>query len=533
LLVAALQSGMVEAQDPPPTAKKQEGRRLIDVAGPPAGGPRPAPRRDPNLPKPDLDAAPASVPVPISGVIRDLNDRPIAGATVYALGTQTLDEPKLTVTTTVVGKTTSARDGSYSFPDLKIPTSRKRHPYQAATPYVTYQVEARAPGYGLGWHLPESMYAINPPDPADIQGHATLGSPVVMNVYLRPEADLKGRVIDENDKPVAGVKINLMDVNLMDERGMETPFGVGVRASDWPDGFGLTVTDADGRFKLSGLPSESCCWLFLERADSKGNAKRAVYASTLAENQTQHDRQQRNPQVQAVLRGSHEVFPRDMTVSMPSLRTIEVHVVADDDGKPVPNVRVISVKDALATGFSSYGYSNAEGVVELSLPVDRYKGLSGDPDSTDSRFIRSTGNAFEVKDEPNAQRLELRMQPGFELLLEAVDSATGKGVPGIYFEIKQAAEGPWLSLRPSTFYAFGETTTNAEGKLRAVLAPAPGRSYQVRVLGAERGDPRRPPRAPLPPTGLPYDVTPTVSEAFEPASGNVATYRFLLKKRDR
>jgi hypothetical protein len=219
-----------------------------------------------------------------------------------------------------------------------------------------------------------------------------------------------------------------------------------------------------------------------------------------------------------------------MTVSMPSTRTIEVHVVADDDGKPVPNVRVASIGDTLATGVFSGGTSNAEGLVELNFPVGRYKGLYADPDSISSRFIRTYYKTFEVTAEPKVQQLELRMKPGVELLLEAVDSSTGNGVPGIYFEIKQAADGPWTPLKPSTFL-MGEDKTNAEGKLRALLTPAPGKSYQVRVFGAEQNDRNRAALPPLTGWAMPYDVAPNVSEAFESEAGKSASFRFLLKKR--
>ncbi len=533
--VAVSQSGPVVGQkgppvvnqDPAPTATKREGRRLIDVAGPPADGRRFAPKRDPNLPKPDLNAAPESVTVAISGVIRDLDDRPIAGATVYAVGRQSVEVPKPTLITTVVGKTTTTRDGSYTFPGVKIPTGRHRDEHQAATPYVIYQVQARAPGYGFGWHSFEGMYAINPPDPADIQGYATLGTPVVMDVYLRPEADLKGRVIDENEKPVAGVKVGLNEVNLMDEQGMETTVRVNIGLpEEWPDGLGQTVTDADGRFKLPGLPSESCCWLTFQRPDSNGS--RWLFASTLAKTKTNHGQPVRHNG-----RRAHEVYPRDMTVSMPSPRTIEVRVVADDDGKPVPNIRLDTLGDSQATGVWSGGTSNAEGLVELSLPVGRYKGLCADPDSTSSRYIRTYRMNLDVTAEPKVQHLEFRMKPGFELLLEAIDPVTGNGVPGIFFEIKKSADDPWVLVEPSTFQS-GPNSTDANGKIRAMLPPGPGKSYLVRVLVGQTGDPANPVRRlGLPEKSFPYDVIPTASQAFEPVAGNWASFRFLLKKRDR
>ncbi len=377
---------------------------------------------------------------------------------------------------------------------------------------------AKAPGFGLGWHADESMNAIDPPDPADIQGHATLGTPAVMNIYLRPEADLKGVVVDENGKPVAGVQVALNDIMLMDERGMETTVGINMKAEDWPEGLGRASTGPDGRFRLPGLPSESCCWLFFERPGAK--SLNALYASTLAEARSHHGKpEHRNS------REPHELYPRDMTVAMPTTRTVEVRVVADDDGQPVPKAHVDIIGESLATGVAAYGDSDAGGLVTLDLPAGKYKGLDAAPDSTSSRFIRTYLKAFEVAAGPQVQRFELRMKPGVELLMEAVDEATGRGVPGIHFEIRsEKGTDDWTALR-------GEEKTAADGKLRALISPTPGKTYRVRVLGAERGDPDVPPPPPLTGDGLPYDVSPNMSDPFEAAPGRSIPLRFSLKKR--
>ena len=524
IALANPQAPPVVAQDGPPGVKKS-GRRLPDVAGAPTGVMRFSNRRDPNAPKPNLDAAPEVVPVRISGVVHDLEDGPISGATVYAIGIQILDEPKLTIKTIVVATATTGKDGSYTFPGVKVPTSRNRHVPQALTTYVRFKVLVKAPGFGFGWHEDQEMYAIDPPDPADIQGSLPLGSPVEMSVYLRPEADLNGRVVNEDGKPVAGIKVGLHDVNLLDERGMETAVGINMRSEDWPGNLGRAATDADGRFRLPGLPAEGCCWLFFERPESKGN--KALYASTSAESKTNHGQPEHR-----IGRGPHEVFPRDMTVSMPSTRKLEVRVVADDDGKPVPGVGVSSIGESMATGVSSWGTTDSEGRADLDLPPGRYRGLSARPDATSSRFVRASLGPFEVAADPKVQRIELRMKAGFELVLEAVDEATDKGIPGIHFQIKPDGlnSPPWEPVR-STSSMIIEPTSDADGKLRAMLVPVPGTAYRVRVLGAERGDPTVPAPPPLPGDGLPYDVVPMLSDPFERAAGKSATFRFTLKKR--
>ena len=528
--VASSPARPIVAQDGPPVvARKAVGRRLPDVAGAPTGGPvmaKFAPRANPGGAKPDLDAAPKEVAIDLSGVVVDLDDRPVPGATVYAIGIRILDDPKLTIDTITAGSTTTGKDGSYKFAGVKIPTSRNRHVPQALTPYVRYKVIAEALGLGMGWHADESMDAIKTGDPADIQGHAPLGTPVVMNVYLRPEADLRGRVVDEAGQPLAGVKVGLHDINLMDERGMETTVGVNMNAENWPARLSRVWTDANGWFRLPGLPAESCCWLSFDRAE--GNGSRWLYASTLAESMSKHGEPE-----QHIGRGPHELYPRNMTVSMPTLRTIEVRVVADDDGKAVPKVVVNTNVESLATGVHSGGISDAEGRVMIYLPSGRHRGLFGDPESTKSRFLRTHLQAFEVEARPEVQRLELRMKPGFELLIEAADESTGRGVPDVSFEIRpEKGIEEWTAIAPSTFYT-GSSSSGPDGKFRALLRPEPGKTYRVRVAGAEPGDPTLPPPTreqgrDAPPS---YEATPNVSDVFEPMPGRSATFRFKLKKR--
>ena len=508
-------------QDRPQVIPK-EARRLPDVAGA-EGGPqfRAVAPRDPKAPKPDLDAAPKSVPIRLSGVVRDLDGNPIAGATVYALGTQILDDPRLTVETKLAATTKTAKDGSYSFAEVSIPTSRTRHTPQAASPYVRVKVLAKAPGLAIGWHADQAMYATNPADPDDIQGYLALGSPFAMDVMLRPEADLQGRVVDESGKPVVGAKVRVADVNLLDEQGLETTVGINMSPESWPAGLGMAETGEDGRFRLPGLPSESCSWLFFTRP---GNAQRTLYASTSAESETNHGQPREHN-----ARSPHPVFPKDMTVSMPSTRKIEVRVVAGDDGKPAPGIRVNSMGETLATGFYSGGVSDANGRLTLELPAGKYTGLCADPASTDSRFVRTYLRPFVVPVEPKVQSLEYKMKPGCEVLLQAVDAETGKGVPGVQFQIKpNEPDGRWNALRTSTFYV-GKETTGPDGKLRAVLDPVEGKTYQIRVLSTGQDDLVRP--GPPPNAELAYNVIEKESDPFDRTAGASFTIRFKLEKK--
>src|SRR5436309_3161480 len=91
----------LRAQDQPAGVAQ---RRPPAVAEPPANSfMRAVRKRDPDAPKLPPEPAPESVPVRVVGKVRDLNGNPVAGATVYLLGTRIRDVPRLEIKTAVAG----------------------------------------------------------------------------------------------------------------------------------------------------------------------------------------------------------------------------------------------------------------------------------------------------------------------------------------------------------------------------------------------------------------------------------------------
>lgn len=504
---------VIGAQEPPAGVAPP---RLTDVADPPSNSKMLRIRRvDPAAPVLPREPAPDSVAVRVAGKVQDLNGRPLAGATVDLIGTRIRDVPRMVIVQAVAGTATTGADGLYTILDAKVPTSAYTKSPGTATPFVEFKVVARAKGFGLGWHPGASMYAVGLPYPDDIQGRLPLDSLSTFEMKLRPEADLMGRVVDEFGKPVAGVTVQVRDIDLLDEQGHETVFTSNFDPTLLSDRFGMAETDDDGRFRIPGLPSESCCWLYL---GLKGTSmKRALYASTSAPSKTTHEEP---PTQRHNGRGRHEVYPAEMTLTVARPRRLEVFVVAGDDGKPVPDVSVHSMGDTLATGVVSGGTTDAQGKVTLDLPPGEHQGLYADPMSTDSRFIRTTLKPLLVVQEPATQRLTFRMTPGVELRLTVVDGTTGRPLPGISFEVRNKAAGSWSPVRSSTFLT-GEDQTDADGKFRAVMTPLPVLRVWV-----------RPVLPPAPPGGIaPYQLDDRNGVAFEPRPGASVPVRFALIPR--
>ncbi len=536
------------AQDPGPAGPKPR-RPLVDVAE--ATNTRAVaavdPIRDPHAPRPSMEFAPKSVPVRISGLVRDLAGRPIAGATVHAIGARGWDGLRTEVTWEVTGRSAvTGADGRYRFGPVPFATQGLGELRKGFTPYVEFRVVAEAPGFGIGWFWASSMFAVPLPDPDDWQGRLALNSPAEVDLYLRPEAELKGRVVDEAGRPVAGVRVECRQVDLLDEGGGETRVQFDTAPGVLPGGFGEALTDGDGRFRLARLPAESCCWLRLAWPGS--TMKQGFYASTAAAGPGL---------VHPVLpdelyngRPRHVVYPAEMTLTMAGPRRLAVRVVAEDDGRPVPGIIVGSTAEDQVVDPWAFGVTDAEGRVAIDLSPGRYRTLEAIPISLDSRFISTALRPLVVAPGPAEQPLVLPIKAGSEVSIEVVDAATGRGISGVRFDIEKEgqAESRARLGKVDRFHQWLGDPTDADGKLHVTINPAKQGSWRVRVVGVGPDLPDAPPdltipRPPVPPGApavlpkgdpprpLPYEVDPVEGEAFEPSPGKPITLRFRLRKK--
>lgn len=466
------------------------------------------------------EPAPKEIAVRVTGKAVDTSGRAVKGATIYLLNAWMKSQ--------IVASTTTDAAGEYVVATTKMPVSDgtfngQKRPNIA--PFATFQVVGTAPRYGITWHQQDSMYAVREPDPTDIQGRRPLGALVAMNLTFRPADSLHGRVVDEKGRAVPGVKLAVQDADLLDSDGLETSRNSSFAWDVLPGGRGQAVTDAHGRFTIDGLPSEGCFWVFVKRSEfpSFGDA---LYAATIEKPVAEHGQPRRHSG-----RQPHKVYSGDIRLTLPTPRRLRVRVVADDTGKPLAGVRVSSLGEAMATGVFSGGTSDAEGRLTLDLPPGHYRGVVGDP-PIDTHYIRTYRRDLTVADEPTEQSLQLRMSPGCELLVDAIDFSTGKGLPDVLFWLAptdhpEAKE----QIQASTFQSAAPWTDEA-GRMRAVLPPKPGKQYRLRFaglhlpnspgyfLGPEKEQPQ-------------FDIVPAESEPFSLEAGKTVHVRFELLEKGK
>ncbi len=478
--------------------------------------------RDPNAPPWQPGPIPAAIPIRVDGVAKDEAGKALAGATI-TLYPITDKESK------PVGSATSDAEGRYIIRDAMLPVSSSfgGQPFRKEiTPYASFIVSGQAPGLGIAWSPQQSMYALKEPHPDDIQGRLPLNRSVTIDLTFPKAAVLMGRVLDEEGQPVEGAKLQVLDADLLDSAGHETNNRQGYDWQAVPGTVGRAVTARDGSFRLEGLADRACVWISVNRPETD-NASLGFYAATIDGPGTIHEQL---PPDAFNGRTRHEVKTNPITVTFPRIRPIAVTLVGDDTGKPIAGAHVGTLGDDLAMGIASYGTTDAAGKILLGLPPGTYKGIFSDP-QIETRYIRTYQRPLVVERGAGAQPYELRQKAGVELIFEAVGTRPGNPVADVFFW-RAPEDQPEVTehIQVSTFRG-GRPWTDANGELRAVLAPEPGRRYRFRFAGIHEPNMTRHIN-PAVANKHGYAAFPTQSAPVELIAGKTIRLRFILHKTE-
>jgi len=112
------------------------------------------------------------------------------------------------------------------------------------------------------------------------------------------------------------------------------------------------------------------------------------------------------------------------------------------------------------------------------------------------------------------------MNPGCVLILEAVDEATGKGVPHVPFTYSTDANPDiWMGMHYATG-RIGDYNTDANGRVRVVLAPGK-RNFKANFWGTFQEN--------YQPVASDEDIRGPGTRAVEMPAGGTVTVSFKLK----
>jgi RNA polymerase sigma factor (sigma-70 family) len=346
-------------------------------------------------------------------------------------------------------------------------------------------VMASARGYGLGWHFlrfdfEKSVPFVFPPDTP---------------VQLQPEQVLRGRLIDLQGQPVAGAQLEVVRLGKKAPRygGFGTaegdeairtyagtlPFGQGGRIQLWDQEIwfreaperlplwpGPATTDAEGRFTLRGLPSNT------EGVGLHvgGNERVAFQELTVP------------PQA--------EGQPAEVTLSAAAALLIEGTVTDAETGRPLPGARVHI--DVAGGGFSG----------NFSTPAD-WKGRRGLTGQGYAPFSWPTTSSPAVRgqtDDKGRFRLRPFLSREFVLTVSAPDGQPYLGMKktltwprgavqqelpvalprGVFVrgKVTEAGSGNPVAQARVDFWSkdFKSASDTFSRKAEGVLRPAPGKT---------------------------------------------------------
>lgn len=161
-----------------------------------------------------------------------------------------------------------------------------------------------------------------------------------------------------------------------------------------------------------------------------------------------------------------------LNVTVRSTSRIDVRTVFAGTGKPAPRIRVLAFQGNSANGYSASGITDERGKLTLRLPPGDFD-MEADPTSNDTNCIR-TRSKFKAAGLLAEQYLELRVDAGCVVILEAVDAKSGAGIPGLTFDCERDdKKGSRWQVQSNTWF-IDNPKSDASGRLRAVVAPGAG-----------------------------------------------------------
>ncbi len=469
--VALLATGIVLGAGSVGLARLRPGRGAPDGPPPRAGGtsagpeirpvaatPAPAPKR---LPGPDG----ATIhPITVAGRALDAAGRPVAGAAIVVTNAN-----RTYTGGVVLGRATADRDGRYLIRDLPLPVLPPEPGPIARAAEGKFEVAGSAPGLAFTWHAiqsyrPEPAPADRAQPPSDLVIFP--GQPVVADLVFGPPARIRGRVTDDQGRPVTGARVQVGYIDstrnpggygmwncaaINPEGGDELKFnGVG----SLPAEVRSTRTDADGRYELANLPREVKLLALIDHDPTV-----EPFEATVATSASRFD---------GVRSLGHD-GTLDHSFVLP--RPVRVRVLLADSGRPAERVTVLARGETVRRG-GGIGTTGPDGQATLQLPPGTYR-LRVEP-PVGLPYLLTEAPVVVVTPAPAEAAVEVTLNRGMVVDLEAVDAATGRGVAGVGFRFVADNVATPRAVHTQTAHVDHPTTDEA-GKLQIVMEPARGR----------------------------------------------------------
>jgi RNA polymerase sigma factor (sigma-70 family) len=406
---------------------------LIATAAGLWAGPRPDPGQEPRtIAKADAPAKGATKPdkpagprdqggrkVTVTGRVLGADGKPVARAQVALVVRP--KRPTLNDQDNVLGRAGADADGEF----------RLEVPLAADADFWEVTLLAGAKGQGLG------VERLSP----DVRQKDTL-------LKLPPEQVLRGRLVDVQGQPAAGVKVYLGHVG-----GTVKGTPVGVHLSQPPEGFSLwpgpVTTDAQGRFAFPGVNQD--IGVGLQVRDDRF-APQHIYRS-------KND------------------GAGDFKTSLAPAKWLEGRVLTEDTGRPVPHARLTvggadSQRQVAYVGINGRGQADAQGRFRINLPPGKWFNVTasapvGQPYLTPRKTFEWPRGAVR-------HTLDLKLPRGVLVRGKVTEAVPGKPVAGAGVQYyPRRSDNP--NLRTDVLTSWQDMAVSGpDGVFQMAVLPGPG-----------------------------------------------------------
>jgi RNA polymerase sigma factor (sigma-70 family) len=404
------------------------------------------PKRPPAAPQPQVAATPADAtqqrPAPgrmfVIGRVLDPQGKPVPNATTMVHATikwPAGDQIRQQMSPNAIGQARSEQMSPKAIGQARSDDSGR---FQVDAPRTSSSrnhyvgVVALAPGFGVGW-------AEFDPD---------VDQPAV-DITLRPEQVIQGRLFDLNGRPVPGVEVVLQnmgrvipaDLTIRRPESIDGPWFWWNPRNNFPAWPKPAISDAEGRFTIRGAGRDLRVLLMI---DDPRFARQRVPVNTDSTSES-----------------------KPLTLALEPARIIKGRVTEADTGKPIPHapvsIRAYTGDIALLIDFEA----DAEGRFRAnSQSADRYHVSASAPER---QPYLSVSKLFNWPKGAVEYPIDLALSRGVVIRGKVTEEGSGRSVAGarISFGSRRTPDGNSVAFS-------GNTASGSDGSFQLAVLPGPG-----------------------------------------------------------
>jgi len=437
-----------------PGEEKDLGDIVIGASGPTSSGAEDA-----------KQAAESKSPkVAVMGQVTGVDGQPVAGVHIAAIGwnLQPARGGDLVSGGQVLAQGTNDQQGRYNLTLRGV--SSKTHSYA--------NVIARKDGAAIAWQTLD------------------LDAPhIEAPLELSPEELIRGRLVDIEGQPAAGVRLQVRGIMQRGGTGQSRE-GVGYRGKDIPAAWLAPITcDSQGRFTIHGVPAGHGVYLDVEGNDRFAPQDIALNTG-MSEQRGERDATYRSL-VRNVPPGEEAVLP------LAPAQLFEGFVQYEDTGEVVPHARLsiwASQQPQFGSMVSVGGAADAEGRYRIRPKPGVRFGVTAYPPDGVPYLIRQTSEAIRWETGDRVKQVDLTLPRGVLVRGKVVTAGASAPLSNVSIQyIPEEANNPRASSSILTGWQ-GIQISNPEGQFQIAVLPGPGwliahasdGSYVVQEIGSSQ-----------------------------------------------